>query len=123
MKIQELMIGDWISFNYSPQQVTYLNLDDERVATTDEYYAQPIECFEPVSITPEILEKNEFEQLKIITDSYLYKTKLEKVIWSEKGNITIRSAKCDSTFKGICNYVHQLQNLLKVCGIEKRIEV
>lgn len=72
---------------------------------------------EPIPLTPEILEKNGFKEY----NGYGYA--------SNKGycfegfyinyDFTTRIANIDCKF----NYVHKLQNALKLCGIEKQIKL
>lgn len=81
-----------------------------------------LESHAPIPITPEILEKNGFEASEVNEGSYIWKAKTERAIWDEEGNVTIRSVKCDALFQGHCYYVHQLQDALRLCGIEKEIE-
>ena len=78
---------------------------------------------EPIPITSEILERNGFEESVVNEGNYIWRSKLERVIWNEEENITIRSVKCDTLFQGHCYYIHQLQNALRLCGIRKEIEL
>ena len=73
--------------------------------------------------SPEILERNGFKASEVNEGYYIWKSKIERAIWDEEGNVTIRSVKCDTLFQGHCYYVHQLQNALRLCGIEKEIEL
>ncbi len=76
--------------------------------------------FQPITLTPEILEKNGFENqgyaiLELEDDCilsyYFHEYRLTKYY---KDNILFR---CE------CVYVHQLQHALKLCGIDKDIIV
>ena len=119
MKVNELMIGDWVLLWNKPQRVNYINLDDgERIGTDKQYLAQIVEAFEPISLTAEILEKNGFVRVDVgyrLKELYL----------------TLSCSSCDDNPKvfwlGISDlecrveYVHQLQHALRLCGIDKEI--
>ena len=126
MKAEDLMIGDWVTFQGVPQQVTYLNLDDgERVGTTEQYFAQITECFEPIPLTPELLEKN---GIKKDINGRLFGEYFEE----DKDYSLEISMRKDGIYWSInydeyrilkLEYVHELQHALKLCGIEKEIEL
>ena len=108
MKVTDLMIGDWIEDGYKKAQVTSITCDGI-VETTSAI--SNIEVVDPIPLTDEILTKNGWFAL----DEYRY-----------EGDVAL--AKESSGFRlkntNICvNYVHQLQHLLRLSGIEKEIEL
>lgn len=126
MKANELMIGDWVFFNGKPNKVTSLLVTDLgvdqiyvfgktcQVATISEY-------IEPIPITPKILEKNGFVKYG---DYYEWNNKLEKIIWFiEDGYTNITSMKNDAICDRKISNVHELQHVLRICGIEKQINL
>ena len=120
MKANELMIGDWVqpcSRSY-PVQVETLSADTingDMDAT-----------FDPIPLTPEILEKNGFESDTNIFGLCDYELS-ESYILENRGDrfcFVKRIPGYRSTFYIIdIKYVHELQHALLLCGIEKEIEL
>lgn len=115
------MIGDWVSCDGKCYQIAELGgmvcLDAEK-----EIFAS-LEDITPIPITPEILEKNGW---------HIPKHK----IWCQNDDVTFYMCRYtdgtyeiyadgDSEFSNFCNirFVHELQHALKLCGIEKTIEL
>jgi len=133
MNVNELMIGDFVYLlknkseingfyviDQCPRKVTsvrsggdvdYIQTDD-----CDVFYVS--DCYRPIPITPEILEKNGF-----VYDS---EDKLFKDIYPR---ISMVYAQYRLVENGYINYgemseikyVHELQHALKLCGIDKEI--
>ena len=147
MKANELMIGDWV-------KVTDDDTDDSfigQVKAIDELgninvqegedvaYPYSIDCLEPISLTPDILEKNGFKNVKE-----------NQWVWEEKyhSNVDIiRIDDCISFYKeypsekngGLqtggwiqamsergrvdidSEYVHELQHAIHQCKMDKEI--
>ena len=121
MIVGELMVGDLV-------------LHDGKVIRVDAVHKRKIgyhktkdkltwlfsEQFEPIPLTPEILEKNGFENqgyaiLELEDDCILsYYFHEYRLIKYYKDNIPFR---CQ------CVYAHELQHALKLCGIDKEIIV
>ena len=123
MKANELMIGDWV---YNPFTRKTLRLTFGR----DLDLAEDL-CLEPIPLNAEILEKNGFEQDDYYLQFTLYldskRAKSRSVVmlpqdeeWSEI-DMTLRCNKADVTME-LC-YVHELQHALRLCGIDKEIEL
>jgi hypothetical protein len=128
MKIDELMIGDWLLYksdsldNAFPIQVTREMFNKELVVWKDR--------FEPITLTTEILEKNGFEREGVIVSRYegidhrvtIHDDK-EYMNSNNEWHVHIDSedyctiANCELT------YVHELQHLLKLCKIDKEVVV
>lgn len=115
MKANELMIGDWYKwyadgyyYNYQVTKETFGN-DEDTIAN-----------FEPIPLTPEILEKNGFEKL-LDDDGIHYRFVLIE------GHTKFALKYARSVFQWLnpidFKYVHELQHALKLCGIEKEIEL
>ena len=128
MKANELMIGDWanvpplnksvrVGAVYHTMIIPNTDDDDVHASIGDEY-------LEPIPLTPEILEQNGWKwneyhtMMTLVVGSIhigwgFYKDCLSISDHSDDGNCQITSLKC--------KYVHQLQHVLRLCGIEKEI--
>lgn len=135
MKAKDLMIGDWYAFRGHPYKCTAYDI--ESLAECEEKGA-PTDISE-IPLTPEILEKNGWR--KIMNDDneecYRYYNSAGdgyvKIILWDGGcgdwNVEIKNYdkftnneiiyKNDFTFLK----VHQLQHALKLCEIDKEIEL
>lgn len=148
MKASDLMIGDWV---YIPQdrvcpeikepvkvvqvrgESDYIEIDD---GTNIYGYDLSTEEVKPIPLTPEILEKNGFDEVKPnhFHLPQLFKDKEYKcsddsihVFFTCRGfclrtkdNLSI-ALKNGTGINNIPCYVHMLQHALKLCGIEKEI--
>ena len=131
MKANELMIGDWV---YNPFTRKKLRLTFGR----DIDLAEEL-CLEPIPLTAEILEKNGFEELMNESEEVAAKfgRKPEPTgVWQygfgqfdsvayvpEQSFLRIKFMEgCQADIANI-KYVHELQHALRLCGIEKEIEL
>lgn len=104
METKELMIGDLV------QVPSELNRHIRIRSTFDMDSAV---LYKPIQLTPEILEKNGFVQ---DGESWWYQD-FRIVLSTSKGESLV----CGRQVK-FC-YIHQLQHALRLCGIEKEIEL
>lgn len=142
MRAEELMIGDWVQVSHVDKIGKIYRIDAAN-GIGNEYAAVidgDFDCADlrPISLTPEILEKNGFKKEnggKImgfnIADSYklVYqgRTNFDK-FWiniqdfgeSKKWYIKING---HFDISGYINDVHELQHALKLCGINIEIEL
>lgn len=145
MKANELMIGDWVcvtkNFTQKYHRIRALSNDKEDVLKGTYINNYGVECnsifsrndIEPIPLTPEILEKNGFKKcarnewsvFKYEDDDYTKKA-LYQVLWSsdelylEIASYTSRTGEFNRL--GV-EFVHELQHALRLCGIEKTIEL
>lgn len=137
MKVDELMIGDWVKFSYSHhetgQPIERIFKVTEIEAQLGSYYVWSEEkgrmCHPErlvgIPITPEILEKNGFKHCyygiyrQIIGESIRLDIFPEgfTVMINEKGTLS------QSYRFPALGFVHKLQHALRLCGIEKEIEL
>ena len=136
MEAKELMLGDWCfcELNGKPEKVQAIYEDKVMLDYNDLY---PYDEIQPIPITPEILEKNGF---KLKDEGETYSEYVS--VWDKISIISFAFYKeticgvdtlldCELGFAGgldrihHCHikYVHQLQNALWMCGIEKDIMV
>ena len=128
IRCKSLCVGDWVTKrNGSPMQIVAVDEDNAYACEGNEAYAcegneeRPWifgdnEGYEPVPIplTPEILEKNgwketeywhEYQDVKIIIQCSL------PIMRGRINEIVFENFKCE--------YVHQYQHLLRLCGLDK----
>lgn len=138
MKATELMIGDWVRV---PSELNrYM-----RIRSTFDMDSAIL--YEPIPLTPEILEKNGFikdaDKDDMLADMYhlLVHNGLERESFTIQVNL-YREPICGVSTLVKCwgripplygglndihlcsaNYVHQLQHAFRLCGIQKQIEL
>lgn len=136
MEAKELMIGDWVLYKGEPYQIRQLGVYGEN-RDGEDYPAvcigKPIGIgliierneIEPIPLTPEILEKNGFVKSKygeMILDDELGTSEIyivleptydEEYYWWRVNNELIAKIKS----------IHGLQHVLRLCNIEKEIEL
>lgn len=111
----ELRIGNWIHEADGNGQVTVI--DAEWITTNCTNLSLPIECFTPIPLTPEVLEKCGFDWIiwdgnehhKVLS----YKNTPIHTYWDGSDWCFKYGFDSDLTFAA-CQYVHQLQNLIHV---------
>ena len=120
MKANELMIGDLVynTFNQQAEQVVEIRQDQVILAYND---GNDYDEIEPIPLTPKILEKNGW--MKVEEDGVFYpkqlKGELPWIGYATNGYGWIFRIRDFCEIK----YVHQLQNALRICGIEKEITI
>lgn len=128
MKANELMIGDWVKHSITGKiGKVYRICGNEYIAFIDGDTQS--ELVEPIQLTPEILKKNGILYEK---QSYYYVIKDDKdlectyyiqQILQEDWAIGVDIGAYDCSVFARVKYVHQLQHALRLCGINKEIEL
>ena len=117
MKAKELMIGDWV---YNPFTRKTLRLTFGR----DLDLAEDL-CLEPIPLTAEILEKNGFTRYREneeLWDVGVFRLDLGLfAVGIDNGCGTGMCMMPHGIMTFYCNYVHELQHALRLCGIEEDI--
>lgn len=127
MKTDVLMIGDWVtnSINNKYYKVSSLTSDVELEGDRFIFYC-PCDDIEPISLTPEILEKN-FEPLDMEGEYFGFYDEYFEVevsvytdgIWEVKiDEIEMGGVR---SWRMYVSYVHELQHTLRLCNIDKEI--
>ncbi len=120
MKVEDLMLGDWV-FDKGNECYWQHNIKDYRCENR-------ILCdFEPIPLTPEILEKNGFEPYE--RDNIVHYWKLEEggvfiIVYNVENDfyVYVHYQKCEiDNAPGY--FVHELQHALRLCGITLDIVV
>lgn len=137
MKANELMIGDYV-YNHRNWECPIVEIDKNSVVVFARYFGEEVFLpseLRPIPLTPEILEKNGFVANKHIYPYPYYEYinengKLKVGFAFPQGNRTSYKEPwiyIDSENVFVehlpCIYVHELQHALKLCGIEKNIEL
>lgn len=119
----DLMIGDWVLHEGEAKQIVAIPSDNEVIfdGTLEKYVSDCV----PILLTPEILEKNGF----VLKDEDVGAFGVNIVPYYTRDDVPFEVF-CDGEpfaiwFKDPVNiaFVHQLQHALKLCGIEKTIEL
>lgn len=114
MKVNELMIGDWVLFAGSKYQIH-----------KEDYSANYV--FEPIQLTSEILEKNGFKERDPFYGNKEYTSDFHVMLRSWDNGESFNFHFYESTSGRDCwfpysvQYVHELQHYFKDCKIEKEI--
>lgn len=112
LKVTDLMVGDWCYIKDYPMSAQPMQVKKE-------HFVRSLVEFEPIPLTPEILEKNGFYRSEIPTRDeighyYHRKTAPSSIFVS-------MSFEDGRDFGNEIKYVHQLQHTLRLCGIDKEI--
>lgn len=121
MKPEEIMIGDWVLCPDNMQrQVRYLQVRPSVIGIGGSSYDE--DEIQPIPLTPEILEKNGFSLQSDNTELFKLDT-----YWlgCELGTFRIHNLNKDWWQFGLAKIrnVHELQHALRLCGINKEIEI
>ena len=129
MKANELMIGDYIIRKNAPKEIlivdaidsirniVYLDLDGLGIT-------EKLENIEPIPLTQKILEKNGFyHEYNVGYVMEEYENEIIYNLWDRKLRILKNREQIFNLeyFDEMC--VHELQHVLRLCGIEKTIEL
>lgn len=135
MKPTELMIGDWVYDNYHKSQgkvttltraILWVGLKD------DDHWQLKYDEVQPIPLTAEILKKNGFEEEHGYREIvYLYSNDFYNIcIHLKERNYTNGAYTFSNIDHGYThieelqtNYVHELQHAMRMCNIEKEIEL
>lgn len=133
MEASDLMIGDWVEIDCKPKQISSV-LETPMggmVRCQNQSITAFVEHISPIPLTPEILEKNGFTQLEpsVNYDWWCIDNKDKFLVgfgFGKEEGRTVTGWVFDTV--GLCDYkrqigVHELQNLLRLAGIEKEIEL
>ena len=118
MKVEDLMIGDWYYWEADgkkyPLQVTK---DTFKLSDAD------ISNFQSVLLTTETLEKNGFKKHISNTRMFYHHDEYRLSYYLVNKHFTIYNQINGSLVQRVITYVHELQHVLKLCGINKEIKL
>lgn len=116
MVLSELMIGDWYQW-YADGKYYYYQVTKETFSESEDTIAN----FEPIPLMSKVLEKNGF----LYNDNYNEWTLTDEhdfdiiVLCEVAKGYTMTTEGVTLSFQ----YVHQLQHLLRLCGINKEMKL
>lgn len=125
MRPTELQIGDWVLWFNKPCKV------DLPLLNTEFSDRKESDDIQPIRITAEILEKNGFKFFHSDCEMWVLATggdwSIEVGLWGDMGTL-IRCFKQEkggskSVHLSYTPYLHQLQQAIRLCGIDKKIEI
>lgn len=124
MKATEFMIGDWVHCHMQGCRghvVDFINLSDEEAGADGEIYE--LDGFEPIPLTPEILKLNGFE----VRGGLFTCNGICMSWWKDNVFLFSKYTRHEDipteNVSVVVRYVHELQHALKLCRIEKEIEL
>ena len=124
MKPEQLQMYDWVLINDTPyqvKQITRKKVGYHRVPYNLDYAR--LEDIKPIPITTDILENNGFTVHAFPLDTICtWEEDKNRIMWSGS-MIDVRQWDNCRNYQGTIKYVHQLQQALRLCGIDKRIEL
>lgn len=128
IKKEELMVGDWVMYDpnvfiedeYEPTHPMY----PAKIESGEDIDCAINDCYAPIKLTSEILEKIGFRKC----NEYEYRLECPEMIVSISEEPTtfylyIESMAYTLNLEMCIDYVHELQHALRLCGIEKEIEI
>ena len=137
MDAKELMIGDWVLIDEPDKyagatgQIQSLMYHREGDAAYFNVFIQGkfgyvsrdvcSDDIRPITLTPEILEKNGFKLDK--EDGWWWLTPKIGITFWEEGFFELDIENKQSSVDIHINYLHQLQHALRLCGIEIKIKI
>ena len=129
MNAKDLMIDDWVFSSCAGKNVQIIEIKKDcvessknlRITTDENIIIEPYDNISPIQLTFEILKKNGF-----LEDSNGIFYLKENIKFGIKKDIDYGywfTNRVDNYKEYICtcDFVHELQHLLKLCKIEKRI--
>ena len=121
MKLGDIKIGNWVVDNGKYAQITGITCDGNIETTVNE--KSNIELVEPIPLTQEILKKNGWSHDTYDNESYDNEDAEMLSLWVGEDGRNAWWWHAGFELVIPINYVHQLQNALALCEIEKEIEL
>lgn len=124
---RDLMVGDWVSAPYTIEKRRNIQVEeiicDEINPCWDgmeNYGGIKIEYLEPIPLTQEILVRNNFHHIRGGAWDYFSIKGIEWFdLYKEENGFALHIGQSEVYL----NYVHELQHALRLCKIEKEIEL
>lgn len=128
MEAKELMIGDWVLYDpnvfIEDEYEPYKELYPTKIENGEEIDLAIEHCYSPIPLTKEILEKNGFNFINCVYPAFYLKgegIELREREYTSEGLYELELIVCNKIV--YLHYVHELQHILRLCGINKEIEL
>lgn len=128
MTIKEICIGDYVSIDGVPHIVNAVHGDKEAVNLIGREFLSYANTLEPIPLTEEILKKNGFEKQKYAyipsKNKSTYKSGSVEVSFPNKYSTEDILLLIETTQRCVyfqIKYIHELQQTLRLCKIDKWI--
>lgn len=137
MKANELMLGDWVVYNGDVDYINPIRIEGMDIATgmcvTSDRDDVGFDGVWPIPLTAEILEKNGFIKSEEVSDTppydkdeegnmyYSFKGECKFWGWWQPDNKYFIPANAMGNIE--IKFVHELQHALRLCNIDKTIEL
>ena len=126
MDCKDLMIGDWVNVNGLNLKVGAIHADEIGVFDTDYkiYWCSDdgLDRIDPIPLTDEILVKNGYKTTQGL-DFYWLDKKKHCCIKNYEGKRLFCYKQGINDVWLVVKFAHQLQHLLRLCGIEKELVI
>lgn len=120
IKITDLSAGNWVEYDREYYRVIQIDEESEHVLISglSGVRDKHIDYIEPIHIKPEMLVKNGFEENggRWYNSNWLMEFEQYKDGWD-------RTINCGEYSVYFIKHVHQLQNAMRLAGIDKEIEL
>ena len=120
IKITDLSVGNWVEYDREYYRVTQIDEESGHVLISglSGVRDKHIDYIEPICIKPEMLVKNGFEGNggRWYNSNWLMEFEQHKDGWD-------RTINCGEYSVYFIKHVHQLQNAMRLAGIDKEIEL
>ena len=122
MKTDELMIGDWVNYNGENFKIISIGLFTQVgiMDSNNDVYSAFAKDLVPIPLTTEILKKNGFMCIEACLKPKYAKYVCRNICVIFANNNFVSIPPCLGMK---CGYVHELQHALRLCGIDKEIEI
>lgn len=117
MKANELMISNWVAQKHGGLLLKVSEVRPPYIIADGEDGQFHEDTLEPIPITPEVLEKNDWEERPTGYVFYTDGKRYDNSLWYIFGSNTFVVNTAEFQIK----YVHELQHALRLCGIDKEI--
>jgi len=126
MNTTDLMVGDWVNVNGLNLKVGAIHADEIGVFDPDFkiYWCSDdgLDRIDPIPLTEDILVKNGFKSTQGL-DFYWFDDKKHCCMKNYDGKRLFCYKQGINDVWLVVKYVHQLQHLLRLCNVQKEIEL
>ena len=126
MEAKDLRIGDWVCYRGTNIKVTslYDKGGSNEIGWGDKESTWVNgRTIEPIPLTPEILAKNGFKTLEFYSELVISNANEHTQIQWDGSHLRCKKMGGGELELTCCKYVHQLQDAMRICCIDKEIKM